>query len=58
MKKLVVIMLCVGLLVLILAGCASSIANLLRETARCIGDISPDQVIISNVVRGMTGLTW
>jgi len=40
-------------------GCASSLANLQRETARSIGgDVMPEQVTISNVKRGMTDVKW
>ncbi len=33
-------------------GCAITAENLQRETARVIGDISPDQVRVSNIQRG------
>ena len=39
-------------------GCASTDENLQRETARFIGDISPDQVKVSNVQRGVTDVKW
>jgi hypothetical protein len=39
-------------------GCASTAENLQRETARFIGDISPDQVRVSNIQRGMTDVKW
>ena len=39
-------------------GCASTPENLQRETARVIGDISPDQVQVSNVKRGVTDVKW
>src|SRR5215216_7713314 len=39
---------------LLAAGCASTPENLQRETTRVIGDISPDQVQVSNVKRGVT----
>jgi uncharacterized protein YcfL len=43
---------------LLAAGCASTPENLQRETARVIGDISPDQVRVSNVKRGVTNVNW
>jgi hypothetical protein len=35
--------------------CASTDENLQRETARFIGDISPDRVKVSNIQRGIKG---
>jgi hypothetical protein len=43
---------------LLLTGCASTPANLQRETARFIGDISPDQVSVSNIQYGITDVKW
>ena len=43
---------------LFFVGCASTDVNLQRETARVIGDISPDQVKISDVKRGITDVKW
>jgi hypothetical protein len=43
---------------LLSAGCASTPENLQRETARVIGDISPEQVQVSNVKRGVTDVKW
>jgi hypothetical protein len=43
---------------LLSTGCASTAENLQRETARYIGDISPDQVKVSNIQRGMTDVKW
>lgn len=43
---------------LLSAGCASAPENLQRETARVVGDISPDQVKISDVKRGITDVKW
>ncbi len=40
------------------ASCASTLANLQRETARFIGDISPEQVTVSNIQYGMTDVKW
>lgn len=40
-------------------GCANTDANLRRETARTIGgNVSPEQVIVADVDRGMTSVTW
>lgn len=40
-------------------GCASTEANLQRESARSIGHgLSPDQIVISNVNRGITNVSW
>lgn len=40
-------------------GCASTGDNLQRETARSIGgNISPDQVRVTDVDRGMTSVKW
>jgi hypothetical protein len=43
---------------LLSTGCASTPENLQRETARVIGDISPEQVQVSNVKRGVTDVKW
>jgi hypothetical protein len=43
---------------LLSTGCASTSENLQRETARFVGDISPDQVKVSNIQRGMTDVKW
>lgn len=43
---------------LILVACANTDANLRRETARNIGDLTPDEVTVSNVDRGMTNVDW
>lgn len=43
----------------ILCGCASTGGNLQRETARSIGgNISPEQVTVSDVDRGATSVKW
>ncbi len=39
-------------------GCASTAGNLQRGTARYLGDISPDQVRVSNIQRGITDVKW
>jgi len=42
-----------------LVGCANTSANLQRETARFIGgSVSPEQVAISDVDRGITSVKW
>jgi hypothetical protein len=43
---------------LLLTGCGSTPANLQRETGRFIGDISPDQVSVSNIQYGVTDVKW
>ena len=48
----------VGFLALSCSGCANTDANLRRETARNIGNLTPDEVVISNVARGMTAVDW
>jgi len=42
----------------IFAGCASTAGNLQRETARFLGDIAPEAVMVSNVDRGATSVSW
>ena len=40
-------------------ACASTSDNLRRETARFIGgNLSPDQVNVSNIDRGITAVKW
>ncbi len=40
-------------------GCANTSANLQRETARYIGGtVTPEQVTVSNVDRGVTDVKW
>jgi hypothetical protein len=43
---------------LFILGCASTGENLQRETARVLGDISPDQVKVSGIDRGVTNVKW
>ena len=43
---------------LILIACANTDANLKRETARNIGNLTPDEVTVSNIDRGMTNVDW
>jgi hypothetical protein len=58
MKKVLVLASASLLVMAILFACASTEANLSRETARFIGDLTPDQVAVSNVNRGMTNVDW
>lgn len=49
----------VSIVVTIMYGCASTGDNLQRETARSIGgNVSPEQVTVSNVDRGVTSVKW
>ena len=49
----------VSIIATIMYGCANTNANLGRETARSIGgNVSPEQVQITDVDRGMTSVTW
>ncbi len=41
-----------------MAGCASTPANLQRETARYIGNIKSEQVTVSDIKRGATEVKW
>ena len=41
-----------------MTGCASTTANLQRETARFIGNVLPDAVTVSNIDRGATSVKW
>jgi hypothetical protein len=43
---------------LLLIGCANTSSNLARETARTIGGLRSDQVVVSNVKRGITSVSW
>ena len=53
MKSILVI-----LFILTLTSCANTSANLKRETARFIGNISSEQVTVSNIQRGATEVKW
>jgi uncharacterized protein YcfL len=47
------------LVLLTLVGCASSPANLQRETARVIGrNVAPQAIDISHINRGFATVTW
>jgi hypothetical protein len=39
-------------------ACQNSDVNLRRETARSVGDLTPDQVNVADVDRGMTNVDW
>lgn len=43
---------------LMFVACANTDANLRRETARFIGNLTPDQVAVSDVNRGMMNVDW
>ena len=58
MKKIIQII-SVSIVAITMPGCASIDANLTRDTARSIGgNVSPEQVTVTNVNRGMTSVTW
>jgi uncharacterized protein YcfL len=45
--------------IMMLLGCASSLTNLQRETARVLGhQLHPSSVEVSNIDRRMTSVTW
>lgn len=47
------------LLLLALAGCASSTDNLRRVTASSVpGNLPPDRIVVADVDRGMTDVHW
>ena len=53
------ILVCGCLTTVFFGGCASTEANLQRESARVIGQgTSPSQVAISNIDRGLTNVSW
>jgi hypothetical protein len=55
MKRMLYMVALVGLL----SACASTSENLERETARSLGsNISPSDVAISNINRGVTSVSW
>jgi hypothetical protein len=48
-----------SIVAIFMLGCASTGENLQRETARSIGgNISPEQVKVSDVDRGVTSVKW
>ena len=57
MMKKTLLMVC-SLAALLLAGCANTDTNLARETARSIGGVTSDQVLVENVKRGVTDVRW
>ncbi|MEN6622756.1 MAG: hypothetical protein ABFD50_14550 [Smithella sp.] len=42
----------------LIVGCGIRETNLRRETARVVGDITPEEVTLSNVEWGMTNVDW
>lgn len=49
----------VSIIATIMYGCANTDANIKRETARSIGgNVSPEQVTVTDVDRGMSSVTW
>jgi hypothetical protein len=55
MKKMHLLL---SMVILLTAGCASTAANLQRETARNIGNLHPKDVTVMDIQRGMTSVTW
>jgi hypothetical protein len=55
MNKIAIFLIIVGS---ICTACQNTDANLRRETARFIRDLTPDQVVVSDVDRGMTNVDW
>jgi hypothetical protein len=43
---------------LMFIACANTDANIRRETARNIGNLTPDAVTVSDVNRGITSVDW
>ena len=39
-------------------ACANTDVNLRRETARSIGDLTPNEVVVSDVDRGAMNVDW
>jgi hypothetical protein len=50
-----ILILVVGLM---LHGCASTMDNLQRESARSIGDVLPEAVTVKSVDRGASSVKW
>ena len=49
----------VSIIATFIFGCASTVDNLQRETARSIGgNVSPEQVTVSDIDRGATSVKW
>lgn len=58
MKKQIQIV-CVSIIALVLLGCANTNDNIKFETARSVGgNVSPEEVVITDVDRGMTTVKW
>ena len=48
-----------ALFFVLLSGCASTIENVQRETARSIGgDVLPDKVVVKDIDRRATSVKW
>ena len=48
-----------ALCVVVFSGCASTIENVQRETARSIGgDVLPDKVVVKDLDRRATSVKW
>jgi hypothetical protein len=45
-------------LVVIVVGCSSSTENLQRETARSLGHVAPEAIVVTHVNRGVTSVSW
>jgi ABC-type Fe3+-citrate transport system substrate-binding protein len=57
MKKILSVLFFIVAMFIVIA-CANTDANLKRETARSIGNLTPDEVTVSDVDRGMTNVDW
>lgn len=55
MKKAMVTVLCIGA---VCTACQSNDANLRKETARIIGNYTPDDITVSEVKRSQTTIDW
>jgi hypothetical protein len=55
MEKVIFSLLAIGFMC---TACQNTDVNLRRETARSIGDLTPDQITVSEVDRGMTNVDW
>lgn len=57
MKKILSVLFFIVAMFIFIA-CANTDANLRRESARSIGNLTPDEVTVSDVDRGMTNVDW
>jgi len=55
MKKLILSMLVISFMC---AACQKNDSSLKKETAKYIGNLTPDQITLSDVVRGMNNVDW